>query len=196
MIRDPNPETRNGESFGTQPFGKPWPTSISGLDSTVSRVIPDSAQESAVLVSQRWDGTEVFRTQVGWSPVPLDPQQVERKVEEIADRLTGRPAFPNNSRAQLQEWTRDALYVPPALPPVARMLRSSDGEFWLEKNQLDEEPSPVWRVFSREGVPLRDVVLPSGVSLRAVHGEDLWAVQLDDMDVPYVLRLGFGKTDD
>lgn len=103
---------------------------------------------------------------------------------------------------------RLALPHPDSLPPLGMMLLGADGGVWLLRNDLlAEDPvraewelfnTPVrmgmadrpvrWDVFDAEGRFLAAVELPARFRPAAVDGDRVTGVQLDDMDVEYVVR--------
>lgn len=189
MVRAPKPEDRHGEVHTQQPFGRELPIVISGSDSSVYRVVLDSTTGIADLLRTRFDGSEVFRTSVGWAGPVLRQSTVDSTVLALSEGLRKGPSMRDVSAADLEKWIRDALYVPDRLPPVARMIRSSNGQLWLEKGGLGLGASTQWRVLSEQGALLRDVVIPEGIRVLAIHGTDVWGTQTDTMDVTFIVGL-------
>lgn len=191
-IQHPDPEKRRGALHTMQPFGGSWPQHFSALDPSVVRVEAGDEGAAATLVATGFDGVERWRVPVGWAPVPVTDAMVDDAVEMILEFATQAPSFPGISTGQLREWTLEALYRPEVLTPVEGIERSSDGGIWLRKRQGDPNDPVIWREFSDDGRALRDVVVPAGVRVQSIVGDDFWGVEHDDLDVPYLVRLGVG----
>ncbi len=192
-VRSPDPD-RFGASYSSQPFAPQMPVLVSGFDSTVAQVSLDE-NGRAVLTATSYDGSLRFRTDIGWGGMPLDAKRVDEEVERLLDVFARSPSFPGVSRSTLRDWTMDALYVPEQLPPVGGMIRSVEGNFWLLKNDPAGESPSTWRVLDPDGQWLRDVVIPAGINLRAVHSSDAWGVGQDALDVPFVVRMDLPPSD-
>lgn len=189
-IQHPDPEQRRGAMHTRQPFGENWPQHFSALDPSIVRVEPGPDGVSATLVATGFDGVERWRAPVGWAPVPVTQAMVDDAVETLLEFTTQAPSFPGISRSELREWTLEALYRPEVLTPVEGLERSPDGGIWLRKRVGAPDDPVVWRTFSADGRALRDVVVPAGVRVQSIVGDDFWGVEHDDLDVPYLVRLG------
>lgn len=56
-------------------------------------------------------------------------------------------------------------------PAFDQLLQSPSGYLWVRHARVDLETPPRWLVFDSSGVPVADVEVPGGFSLRAVHDE-------------------------
>ena len=45
-----------------------------------------------------------------------------------------------------------------------------------------------WLILSEQGDPVASVSLPSGLDVQAVDMDTAWGRELDDFDVPYIVR--------
>lgn len=80
---------------------------------------------------------------------------------------------------------REVAYLPRHYPPIRDVRFGLDGTMWLQRSEgLDEGP---WVALDPEGVPLFQVRLPPGVTLRQASTEAIWATRTDELDIPYVI---------
>ena len=189
MIQSPDPKNRPWEIHTRQPFSESWPMVVSGMDSTVTRLFLDDTTRMAELACSGFDGSTVFRTPVGWDSARLDQHVIDSTIAALVNRLATGTIPGGAPVSDIEEGVRKALYVPEYLPPVAEMLRSSSGDFWLRRAVPQGGVHDQWRVVSTKGEILRDVFVPSGVRLRAIHETDLWGTLTDEMDVTFIVRL-------
>ena len=72
---------------------------------------------------------------------------------------------------------------PRAHAAVGSFVIARDGSLWLAREDSDPQ---VWVVLDPQGVPRFSVRLPMGLRIFDVADGRIYAVQLDDFDVPYV----------
>ena len=126
---------------------------------------------------------------------PVSVSAEERKTEELS--ILGDP-----SRA----WRGPPL--PATKPPLMDLFIARDGRIWARvpapstsavTDNPDKRPgkpqkittyrTPVlWEVFSREGAFLGRVAFPGRAKLMQADGNRVWAIQLDDDDLPSAVR--------
>jgi hypothetical protein len=149
----------------------------------------------------RPDGT-VLRIERSYDPVPVD-----------RDEKANREAQVRHSMRQTQpDWRWNGPPIPDVKPPFQSLHTGVDGRIWVRLHQpgepippdeIDEprgpDPRPAnrWRepiafdVFEPDGTYLGVVHTPRGFSINPApvfHGDHVWAVERDDLDVPYVVR--------
>jgi hypothetical protein len=79
-----------------------------------------------------------------------------------------------------------ALYLPNFLPPVTGGFIAADGSIWLRRE--DDEQSVRYDVLDQNGNFVAQLSVPSNVTLRAARDNHVWGVELDENDVPTVVR--------
>ena len=85
------------------------------------------------------------------------------------------------------EALHDAVFIPAYYPPASRILAASSGEIWMQRENLGGSEVR-WDVLSPEGDPVGRVVLPGSTRIHDSKDGWLWATELDELDVTYVVR--------
>lgn len=81
----------------------------------------------------------------------------------------------------------DALSDIGTLPPITDAVPGEDGSFWLRRE--DTGATQVgWELYSGEGALIGRTVLSEAATILRVSAEEVWAVEPDEYDVPYVVR--------
>lgn len=149
--------------------------------------------------------------------VPSGPIAIERpdyRGVPVAD--AERESLVSTITAQMRDtdpgWTWHGPGIPDTKPPFKQIYVGREGRIWVQQFQpgravidtVETQTGPAERVAWREPL-LFDVFAPDGRYLGAVRGPDyrisswaspvmdgdrMWAVAFDDLDVPYVVRLG------
>jgi hypothetical protein len=120
--------------------------------------------------------------------VPYEPRDAHAWLQshltdlERAERARGRE--PNLSHIQA---LRDELPGREFYPPVTRLRTGGDGTIWVRREEVSD--SVMWQVFDRTGARVADVALESRLDVLRPSLTDLWAVDRDELDVPYVIRM-------
>jgi hypothetical protein len=134
--------------------------------------------------------------EVGYQPRRLKGADVDRWVEglEPVRELVEFGLFP--SLAAAQQTVRAELDAPVYYPPVANrgpgvleqaVLVSRDGSVWVERWERDREGTR-WDVVVVGRGRVAVATVPPGVRLLAVAGDRAWGVELDEFDVPTIVR--------
>lgn len=123
--------------------------------------------------------------------VPLGDDTIDQVVQERTDLIVESlpPALAAIPRARVAESARRALQVPSFLPPVTGIRAESSGAaVWIRKE--DRGGAYVtWERFNRQGVAERSLEVPDGIEVFDVESGALWGIQLDEFDVPVVVRV-------
>jgi len=119
--------------------------------------------------------------------VPLEPlpgEVIERERDEVRDSATARGNVPLRAVMALF----DQIEFPDSVFPYAALAVDSEGALWLERHELDGDPSAApHTVIAPDGRWLGDVPLPPSVGQIVQIGPDfILSVHTDDFDVPYV----------
>jgi hypothetical protein len=80
-----------------------------------------------------------------------------------------------------------ALTIPAHFPPVRNIVIGNDGTVWLER--MIGMKRGVWHVLGDRGADLFTVELPPAFDLHEASRAAVWGVELDELDVPYIVRL-------
>jgi hypothetical protein len=103
-------------------------------------------------------------------------------VEQIAStRFMG-----GLSEGTAWDWANRGLYRPAFQPPIARMVLARNGEIWLQEMPTGDRAR--WMILDAVGDPKGRVSLPTRVTVLLTDGEHVWGSELDELDVPYLVR--------
>lgn len=123
-------------------------------------------------------GDTILRQDLRYTPIPV-PASV---FDSLVDSRRG-----SFSPSTLETLVR-AMEVPPFRPPIRRVHVGADGAVWLA---LHGEALDVtrWVGVGPTGEVIGRVDLPTAVTPAFSRGTELWAVELDDLAVPWLVRL-------
>lgn len=91
------------------------------------------------------------------------------------------------SRSAAEAEVRKALYLPEYHPPVTDVVVGGDGNIWLRREDLGGE-TVVWNVLDHRGRVKALLTLPKRLRIKEARGNLVWAIEHDELDVPYVVR--------
>ena len=86
----------------------------------------------------------------------------------------------------LRELVEAGLPIPEFEPPVFRILLGVDGSVWLQRS--DGSDGRQWLVLDPSGESEFEVTLPASVRVAQASREAIWATDIDDLDVPYLVK--------
>ena len=82
---------------------------------------------------------------------------------------------------------RAAMYAPPFLPYLEGLLVTTDGSIWLRRTESPRDGES-WLVLDPDGKPSAEILTPTDLRVLLVHGDDVWGVEIDSLDVNYIVR--------
>jgi hypothetical protein len=123
----------------------------------------DAALDSLVARSARIPGG-AYNPRTGPDPTPegVDIEDVKRRI-------------------------RAAMDFPEFQPPIAAAVAGDDGALWLRRED-DGGATYRWLILRPDGSPRGVLTLPRGLLVRWSSGDTFWAVENDDLDVPWLVR--------
>ena len=125
-----------------------------------------------------WEGRYAY------APIPISESRVEDRVEQFAE-VVERAGW--TTRASAAEVMRDGMIVPEHVPPVDRALIGDDGSVWLELADSDDSMTGFLMIDS--GGQLRgQVSVPGRFFIRHATAESFWGMELDALDIPYIVQ--------
>jgi hypothetical protein len=133
------------------------------------------------LLSYSFPGSHRSNSVVRVEPVRLTPSEQRSWVRNRAESLL--PHFP--SRQAAERAVRAALHVPQYLPPVRRVIVGADRRIWVLREESVTEDR--WAVHAEGGQLVATVFIEAGAVLHEAHADTVWAVRLDENDVPQVV---------
>lgn len=144
-----------------------------------------SGSEDAAFRIVRVDANGIVSTDRAVAYVPRETTGwLDAHIEQLASQSAriGQRMDPAHERA-----LREGLSVPDFYPPVTGLRTGLDGTIWVRREEVGD--SVVWDVFEGDGRPVATVPLPGSMSVLRPSLDEVWAVSLDELDVPFVVRL-------
>lgn len=130
------------------------------------------------------EGDTVFSRDYPYRPIPTPEAVTDRVVAELAEPLDSGEGVLTADRVERE--LRAAGLIPATLEPVSEVATGTDGTIWLKLASASEEVA-TWLVLDRSGEPVGRVELPAGQSVLAVEEGRIAVLELDELDVPYVV---------
>lgn len=179
---------QTGVTFLAQPFSDSplWAPSPDGSGVVIVTRAAATSAGRATFAVRRVDpaGRTVFSRTYPYTPRPLEGDAVSAAVDaELARLASARLATPP---ASLRRMIGAEIYRPKFRTPVTGVLVGRDGTVWLRR---EEGGSVVrWDVLDAAGRPAGTLNLPAKLDVRYADRTQLWAVELDELDVPTLAR--------
>lgn len=144
----------------------------------IDRTDPADPNAASVHVTAlRATGDTLWSVHVPYGPVPLSRLLVDSIRTGLQKEL--------GTRIPADVLERE-LYVPVFRAPVTAALAAEDGSLWL---RWDEQTrAATWSVIGADGRLAAEVTVAPTVRLRWVSGEVAWGEELDENDVPTLVR--------
>jgi hypothetical protein len=190
-----------GMNFSVQPFVDSPLVAVAhppGRIVVVGREAAIAAEDARFTVTAfSADGDTLWSREYGYQPSPILRAEVDSVVESRVEMIRSFAQGAGVGPRELESRIRDQLHAPPFRPPVQQVLISPEGDIWLRIAAAPgSELSPWWKL-DPGGSPVARMELPSNMTLRAVERDAAgggvgWAVETDELDVPYVVRLRMG----
>ena len=132
----------------------------------------------------RHEGDSVYRLTLRYGAIPV-PESVLDSL--ITPRLSI-ASMMGVSERELESALREAIELPEFRPPIRVVHPGIDGSLWL---QPDTPPADVaeWILIGADGTPRGKVSLPARMQIHHSALPTVWAVDLDELDVPWLVRL-------
>lgn len=113
--------------------------------------------------------------------------QVAAVIDDAARNLAGSAVGQGVSVEEMREALEDALYIPDPMPGATRMHGTASGEVWFRGYQRQDSLA-VWYAAGRDGIGLRQVLLPPGFRPMDASDSHVWGVRRGELGVEYVVR--------
>jgi len=89
---------------------------------------------------------------------------------------------------QMESALREAIQLPEFRPPIRVVHAGIDGSLWLQLNTASTDVAD-WVLIGADGSPRGRLRLPARMQIHHSALPIVWAVVLDDVDVPWLVRL-------
>ncbi len=141
-------------------------------------------------------GADVWRRTLRFPLVPI-PQTVRDSLIAHGVGMVAPQIERNRSGGMVisqsaEDLVRDALALPEHYAPIRALLIGGDGTVWLQR-AVSPDSGP-WVSLSADGEPRFEVETPPYFQLGTVVNEAMWGTMLDEMDVPYIVKLELDRS--
>jgi hypothetical protein len=180
----------NSQSYFPQPFADAALSAVApdGSSLVIARREAATSGGSATFHVERIlpSGARAFARNYLYRPIPLSREAAEQAVEKLVAGM-GAANIRRPSDAALGRAIRQALYRPRYLPPVNEVVMGRDGTIWLRREALGRSHA-WWHVLDARGRLVARAWVPANLQVRYADASQLWAVELDALDVPTLVR--------
>jgi hypothetical protein len=132
------------------------------------------------------EGDTVFTKAMRYRPQRVAPGIVDRAAQRSRDFMARRHDPP--TLAAIRDHLQRENWVPSTMVPVTDLVVGQDGSIWLRREDAERGQPVRWEVLSSTGDHVGAVTLPSQQTVKQASGDVLVATELDELDVPYVIR--------
>lgn len=146
----------------------------------VERKVTGSSEPEFRITELTLDRDTLHSTGVVYQPV-LVPSQVGDSIFASVTAIATRVLGPEGERV-----VRGVLQLPAYFPPVTEVLYSDDLSLWVRRERGNVHVDR-WEIY-QDGDRVGQVEVPRSSTIHVIHSDVLWGVELDEFDVPYVVR--------
>jgi hypothetical protein len=170
-----------GGMYRTQPFSDGSLTAYSSVAQRLfvvdRRTATEAAKPTVRVTALRANGDTAWSRTYPYTPVRMGAAVVDSVRAGLHQALRGRFTGDEIDRV---------LYVPVYRPPIAAAFAGDDGTLWLRWEEMTA-PNLYW-VLGTDGRVVAQVTAPPRVRLRWTSGSTAWGEELDENDVPTLVR--------
>ncbi|HET7039358.1 MAG TPA: hypothetical protein VFH97_05685 [Gemmatimonadales bacterium] len=182
----PNDPQRRA-TYGSQPFADGelfalFPGELAYL--RLDRRAPEAGPAVARLTKVTFAGDTAYAIALPGTRVPIADAEVDSIVRQQAERAG--KFFSDVPGARLEEIVRERLYRPPSRALFEGLVAGADGTVWASRPR---EPggTRAWVVVAPDGAIVGEVSLPGGLRVMWARMGQVWGVEYDSLDVPYIV---------
>jgi hypothetical protein len=129
-------------------------------------------------------GDTVVSRQLEYEPLPVTSTWIDSTSIAMAEGIAGvLTVTPDRFAGSI----RDQVPWPEFRSPVAELLAASDGTIWL-KGEAPAQDSIRWDILDEALESIGHVYLPVALDVKRVSMASVWGVELDDVDIPWIVR--------
>lgn len=153
---------------------------------TVVAQPPAESADSGFFIVSRIDpgGRSRFERRFRYAPRPISTRDLEGAKERLLD-LGGLAVAPELRRELIRHLEED-LEIPPFHAPVSALVSGRDGTTWLRLHEGESRHQ--WLVLDERGDVLARLSVPAALRILNADREHVWGMELDALDVPYLIR--------
>jgi hypothetical protein len=159
-----------------------WASSRDGAAHVLVSAPPATSNTANYQVTRMaCDGDTLYHRNFRYEPRPVSREIADSIYDFYAQHSFQRAGEP----ARARQIARRYVTVPPFWPPISQVVVASDGAVWLNQGGVD---ATEWLVLNVQGHVHASVVAPRTLKIMEVHQRQVWGVEHDDLDIPYVVR--------
>jgi hypothetical protein len=187
-----------GQSYSAQPYSDAPFAVLSGEAQRVAVIErPTAAQEGDAryrVTMLGASGDTLWSREYTYAPSPVPAAERDSVRAARLERAVDFATRAGGTRADAEKQIDEKLHLPAFRPPIAEGRLTNDGSLWL---RLTAAPGGAtrWARLDPDGEPDATLDLPTGLRLVEIQGSRGWAVQTDELGVPYVVSLKVGPAD-
>lgn len=142
-----------------------------------------------VVTALNASGDTLWERSIGYEPERVPPSELNalwaREIEAFQRFVTleGRLTSEEAERAYLE-----SVPQPASRPPISAVRIDATGRLLLIWSAEPEAASEAW-LLGADGGLIASFSLPVGVTVLGFEGEELWLLEVDDLDIPFVVRM-------
>ncbi|MFQ5705623.1 MAG: 6-bladed beta-propeller [Gemmatimonadales bacterium] len=147
---------------------------------------PVASNAQYIVTALRVNGDTIWTAEFTYRPRPLTDEIVTaivRKDIQIRDSRRGSSGYHIT-----EPEARKGLYRPKTLAPVTSLVVGYDETIWLRREESPLDTVVLWDVIGPDGARMGRLETPTALRILRAGRGFVWAVELDDLDVPYVVR--------
>lgn len=189
-----------GGTFSAQPFGDQPLVRVEADHRALfvaEQRVPGSGGPAAFTVTRiALEGDTVWHRSFPYEAIPLTDARFDSAVDRQATSLHGFMSQRDDALTldKVRADLREATYRPDIEPPLRSMVVGRDGSVWLQRARAPEMGVAEWWVLDADGRPEGRVYAPEGTRVLAVDRSYVWGVELDELDVSYIVRYRIARS--
>lgn len=152
----------------------------------VDRTVPEPGGDAFMTVFKVSGADTVYNRRMRYLPKEWSPERVNRMMAASL-RIWGNRVGDGADTAAAAAAIRAAMSLPPFQTPVSDIRLGEDEVVWLAREDDPTSP-PEWVMVGPNGDPLGVVTGQPKTMLHWSNESTVWAVVLDDVDVPWLVR--------
>lgn len=190
-LQHSNPRRRAGAFFGRQPFADDplWAVAPDGKSIlVVQRTATTGSRRNSTFEISKFlpTGKRIYSRQFAYRPKELPKRLIQTVLAQrvpTAMRIHGLYQGQRDAEKRI----REALYLPPSLPPVTAVVVGQDGSIWLRRED-SSETSVQWNVFDSSGSFIATFDAPADLAVLRADHNTVWGVRHDSLQTPYLVK--------
>jgi hypothetical protein len=193
VIRRGNSSYQSGQPFSPSPLVRIAPRGEYLY--LLEFPIPVGDREVALRVTKLDAESDTVYSRIHSFPAMPIPQAVRDSVYEAISAVLRQGNPPPFTTAAAMREAQNAASIPDVYPAADAAFADEDGRLWV-RTAVNRDGTANWVVLGVSGERIARAVTPVAASLRTARGSSAWGVELDEFDVPHIIRYRISSTPD